>query len=69
MILLLAGLVQGYFLMNYFLIANIDKSIQSSLQYYQIIAQRDPLLSELISFYRESLARNETIYMMPSQID
>jgi len=38
MILLLAGLVQGYFLMNYFLIANIDSSIESSLGYYKIIA-------------------------------
>lgn len=58
MILFFAGLVQGYFLMTYSLITNIDDKIQESLYYYDVISSRDPLFGELIAFYRECLARN-----------
>lgn len=69
LVLFFAGLVQGYFLLNYFLIANIDSSIEQSLDYYEIVASRDPLLNNLIAYYREGLARNTTMYMYPDDLD
>ena len=69
LILFFAGLVQGYFLLNYFLIANIDISIEESLSFYEIVSSRDPLLGNLIAYYREGLARNSTMYMKPGDLE
>lgn len=69
MVLFIAGIVQGYFLMTYFLITNIDDSIGDSLDYYKIISSRGPNFNSFIAFYRESLAINETLYMLPGQYE
>lgn len=54
LVLFFAALVQGYFLLNYFLIANIDTSIKQSLNYYQVVSSRGPLFNNLIAYFRES---------------
>jgi hypothetical protein len=69
MVLFFAGIVQGYFLISYFLITDIDDSIDESLGYYKIISQRDPILGELVSFYREGLAINETMTLLPCDFE
>ena len=69
LVLFLAGLVQGYFILAQQLISTSDDSVNQSLNLYQIISSRDPLLSELISYYRESVARNFTIPMRPGDFD
>jgi len=61
LILLFAGIVQSYFLFAYYLVQKINSLIFSSLGYYETIADRDLLVSSLIVFFRESVARNETI--------
>jgi len=53
LILLLAGIVQGYFLINFFLIKNVDSTISESIGFYEIVSARDPLFSELIAYFRE----------------
>lgn len=54
LVLFFAALVQGYFLLNYFLIAGIDSSIKESLDYYHTLSSRGPLFNNLIAYFRES---------------
>ena len=69
LILLLAGVVQGYFLINYFLIQNVDHTINESVGFYEIVSARDPLFSELIAYYREGQARNASMFMRPGDLE
>ena len=68
LILLFAGAVQGYFILAYFLVLNIDSSIYDSLSYFKIVSDRDTTISNLLVFFRESISRNETFWMQPNEL-
>ena len=51
------------------LVTKTDNQIVKSLDYYEIIASRDPLFSQMIAYYRENIARNFTLMMTPDSLD
>ena len=69
LVLFFGGLVQGYFLLEMFMINDIDASKSLSLSYYQVIANRNIFFGQLIAYYRESLARNTTLQMAPGDLE
>jgi hypothetical protein len=50
------------------MIKNIGSSIDESLDYYRVISLRDSYFSELIAYFRESVARNYTLKMTESEL-
>ncbi len=68
LILLFAGAVQGYFVLAYFLVLKIDSSIVESVSYFKIVTDRDTAISNLLVFFRESISRNQTMWMEPDEL-
>lgn len=58
MVLFFAALVAGYFIMSNAIITTIDNAIVQSLDYFEVLSQRDPLLSIMVAYFRESLSVN-----------
>lgn len=67
LVFFVAALVSCYFIFERIMINDIESSMKDSLNYYQTIANRDELLGELISEYRESFSRNIT-FPVPSNL-
>jgi hypothetical protein len=53
----------GYFTLSYFMVTNIFKDSQQSLEIYNIVGNRGPYLDSLLSSFMQSQIRKTELYV------
>ena len=66
LVLIIAAIVQAYFLVKRSMILDIEQQIRDSLTYYRIFADRGELFGSLMTEFRESFSRNMTFPPPPN---
>ena len=67
-VLIFALVVSGYFFLSYTRIQKMDTWFNESLNYFEIVSNRDPHLSSMVLYFRESISRGEPLLLRPEQV-
>ncbi len=67
LVALISLIMCGYFTLSYFMVTNIFKDSQQSLEIYNIVGNRGPYLDSLLSAFMQSQIRKTELYV--SELD
>ena len=63
LVALISLIMCGYFTLSYFMVTNIFKDSQQSLEIYNIVGNRGPYLDSLLSSFMQSQIRKTELYV------
>lgn len=63
MVTIISLIMCGYFTLSYFMVTQIFKDSQQSLEIFKVVGNRGPYLDTLLSFFIQSQLRNKETWV------